>query len=152
MTDIRKLDSLAVSQMIDEYIELCKASRRELQLKNGDVKIRQTFPTILGLAEYMGVGFQRLYEFMDISNQKALPGSDSIVNVDVERRKAIGAEISRARALIAETWIQAAAAGDAEPRIAERILSQLTPDSTDPQAITITIQGASTAEIAAWTR
>lgn len=152
MTDIRKLDSRAVSQMIDEYIELCKASRRELQLKNGDVKIRQTFPTILGLAEYMGVGFQRLYEFMDISNQKALPGSDSIVNVDVERRKAIGAEISRARALIAETWIQAAAAGDAEPRIAERILSQLTPDSTDPQAITITIQGASTAEIAAWTR
>lgn len=152
MTDIRKLDSRAVSQMIDEYIELCKASRRELQLKNGDVKIRQTFPTILGLAEYMGVGFQRLYEFMDISNQKALPGSDSIVNVDVERRKAIGAEISRARALIAETWIQAAAAGDAEPRIAERILSQLTPDSTDSQAITITIQGASTAEIAAWTR
>lgn len=152
MTDIRKLDSRAVSQMIDEYIELCKASRRELQLKNGDVKIRQTFPTILGLAEYMGVGFQRLYEFMDISNQKALPGSDSIVNADLERRKAIGAEISRARALIAETWIQAAAAGDAEPRIAERILSQLTPDSTDPQAITITIQGASTAEIAAWTR
>lgn len=152
MTDIRKLDSRAVSQMIDEYIELCKASRRELQLKNGDVKIRQTFPTILGLAEYMGVGFQRLYEFMhyDISNQKALPECDS--NVDVERRKAIGAEISRARALIAETWIQAAAAGDAEPRIAERILSQLTPDSTDSQAITITIQGASTAEIAAWTR
>ena len=152
MTDIRKLDSFAVSQMIDEYIERCKASRRELQLKNGDVKIRQTFPTILGLAEYMGVGFQRLYEFMDISNQKALPECDSIVNADLERRKAIGAELYRARALIAETWIQAAAAGDAEPRIAERILSQLTPDSTGSQAITITIQGASTAEVAAWAR
>ena len=149
MADIRKLDSLAVSQMIDEYIELCKASRRELQLKNGDVKIRQTFPTILGLAEYMGVGFQRLYEYMNISNQKALPECDSD---DVERRKAIGAELYRARGRIAEIWIQAAAAGDAEPRIAERILSQLTPDSTDSQAITITIQGASTAEIAAWTR
>ena len=100
----------------------------------------------------MGVGFQRLYEFMDISNQKALPECDSIVNADLERRKAIGAELYRARALIAETWIQAAAAGDAEPRIAERILSQLTPDSTGSQAITITIQGASTAEVAAWAR
>lgn len=152
MTDIRKLDSLAVSQMIDEYIELCKASRRELQLKNGDVKIRQTFPTILGLAAYMGVGYQRLYEYMSLTesaiNSKAISGDDE----DLKRRKSIGAEISRARALIAETWIQAAAAGDAEPRIAERILSQLTPDSTDSQAITITIQGASTAEIAAWTR
>lgn len=153
MTDIKKLDSLAASRMIDEYIERCKASRRELQLKNGDVKIRQTLPTVFGLAEYMGVGFQRLYELMDISNQKALPGCDSIVNVDLERRKAIGAELYRARGRIAEIWIQAAAAGDIEPRIAERMLSQLSPDNTAPiPAITITIQGASNEEINAWTR
>lgn len=153
MTDIKKLDSLAASRMIDEYIERCKASRRELQLKNGDVKIRQTLPTVFGLAEYMGVGFQRLYELMDISNQcdsivnKALPG------VDLERRKAIGAELYRARGRIAEIWIQAAAAGDIEPRIAERMLSQLSPENTAPiPAITITIQGASNEEINAWTR
>ena len=153
MTDIRKLDSQAVSHMINGYIESCQSSRRELQLKNGDVKIRQTLPTVFGLAEYMGVGFQRLYELMDISTQKALPGCDSIVNVDVERRKAIGAELYRARGLMVEIWIQAAAAGDIEPRIAERMLSQLAPENTvSAPTITITIQGASTEEINAWTR
>ena len=152
MADIRKLDSRAISHMIDEYMELCKASRRELQLKNGDVKIRQTLPTIFGLAEYMGVGFQRLYELMDISNQKALPGCDSIVNPDLERRKAIGAELYRARGRIAEIWIQAAAAGDVEPRIAERMITLLSPDTASPPSITITIQGASTEEINAWAR
>lgn len=156
MSNIRKLDSQAASRMIDEYMEICKASRRELQLKNGDVKIRQTLPTVFGLAEYMGVGFQRLYEFMDISNQKA--GCDSIVNsddikrADLERRKAIGAELYRARGRIAEIWIQAAAAGDVEPRIAERMITLLSPDTSAPASITITIQGASTDEINAWAR
>ena len=153
MADIRKLDSRAASRMIDEYIESCQNSRIELQLKNGDVKIRQTLPTVFGLAEYMGVGFQRLYELMDISNQKALPGCDSIVNADVERRKAIGAELYRARGRIAEIWIQAAAAGDVEPRIAERMITLLSPDTASaPASITITIQGASTEEINAWAR
>lgn len=152
MTDIRKLDSRAVSNMINEYMEACQSSRRELQLKNGDVKIRQTLPTVFGLAEYMGVGFQRLYELMDISTQKALPGGD-VVNADLERRKAIGAELYRARGRIAEIWIQAAAAGDVEPRIAERMLTLLSPENTvSTPTITITIQGASTDEINAWTR
>ena len=153
MADIRKLDSRAISHMINGYIESCQNSRRELQLKNRDIKIRQTLPTVFGLAEYMGVGFQRLYELMDISNQKALSGCDSIVNADVERRKAIGAELYRARGRIAEIWIQAAAAGDIEPRIAERMITLLSPENTAPTpAITITIQGASTDEINAWAR
>ena len=114
---------------------------------------KQKGVTMDGLAEYMGVGFQRLYEFMDISNQKALPGCDSIANADLERRKAIGAELYRARGRIAEIWIQAAAAGDIEPRIAERMLSQLAPENmVSTPTITITIQGASNEEINAWTR
>ena len=44
-----------LEKLVDEYFSKCSATEEQLHLKNGDVRIRRTLPSIVGLAVHLGI-------------------------------------------------------------------------------------------------
>ena len=61
----RKLNHETIEQQVNEYFEICSKSREERELKNGDIRVREKTPSMVGLAVHLGVTKQLLYEYLD---------------------------------------------------------------------------------------
>lgn len=46
-------DPVDLQQKVDAYFEHCENSRTERELKNGDIRVRQESPSMIGLAVWL---------------------------------------------------------------------------------------------------
>jgi hypothetical protein len=130
-------DPEALSEKIEEYFERCESSKKVYELKNGDIKIRQEFPTMSGLAVFLGVTRDTLYSYM---NGESKTGNSEEVS------KSISDTLSYARQRVATYLSQCSLAGDADAKIASMLLTAMgetTPESST--TVNVIIQGDSDA-------
>lgn len=119
---------------VSAYFNRCSQSKRELQLKNGDIKIRQEFPTMSGLASFLGVNRDTLYSYIN-GESKGDQLSDSEL-------KLISDTLSQARQDIATSLAQASLSGDADAKIAAMLLTAMGETNNDSSpTVNIIIQG-----------
>ncbi len=131
-------DPKELREKVDAYFEHCKNSKQIYELKNGDIKIRQQFPTMTGLAVWLNCSRDTLYSYI---NQEAKPDS-----LDSSTLKQLSDTLSHARNRIAEELMQASMAGDADAKIASLLLNAM--GETQPEektTVNVIIQGDSDA-------
>ena len=130
-------DPVDLQQKVDAYFQHCEDSKTVYELKNGDIKIRQEFPTMTGLAVWLNCRRETLYSYI---NGDEKTGNSEEVNT------AITNTLIYARNKIAAGLSQVSMSGDADPKIAGLLLNAM--NETTPEASTtvnVIIQGDSDA-------
>ena len=126
-----------LKQRIEEYFDRCEKSKKTYELKNGDIKIRQEFPTMSGLAVYLGVTRDTLYSYMN---------GESKTGVEGNVLKEISDTLSYARQRVATALSQCSLSGDAEAKIASMLLTAMGETTPEVQnTVNVIIQGDSEA-------
>lgn len=105
-----------LEKRVEEYFIHCESTKREMVLKSGDVKIRQEFPSMAGLALWLKVSRETLYSYIEM---------DEKVSQDESITKEISDTLSRARERIKQNLIQNSLSGDADSRIAGMLLTAM---------------------------
>ena len=126
-----------LQERVDAYFQHCEDSKTVRELKNGDIKIRQEFPSMVGLARWLGVHKDTLSSY--------ILGEDK-VSLDDDTNKRISATLIGARDEIKRNYIQSSMSGDADSRIAGMLLTAMgetTPESST--TVNVIIQGDSDA-------
>ena len=130
-------DPVELQGKIDEYFKHCENSRKTYELKNGDIKIRQEFPSMAGLTVWLGCSRETIYSYMEM---------DEKVSQDGEITKQISDTLIHARERIKQQLVQSSLSGDADSRIAGMLLTAMgetTPESST--TVNVVIQGDSDA-------
>lgn len=131
-------DPVELAERVEAYFQHCEDSKKVYELKNGDVKIRQEFPTMTGLAVWLRCSRETLYSYI---NQDAKEDS-----LDSETLKKLSDTLSYARNRIAMSLSQTSMSGDADPKIASLLLNAM--GETQPEVqntVNVIIQGDSDA-------
>ena len=126
-----------LQERVDAYFQHCEDSKTVRELKNGDIKIRQEFPSMVGLARWLGVHKDTLSSY--------ILGEDK-VSLDDDTNKRISATLIGARDEIKRNYIQSSMSGDADSRIAGMLLTAMgetTPENST--TVNVVIQGDSDA-------
>lgn len=126
-----------LKRKVDAYFEDCENSKKVYELRNGDIRIRQTFPTMAGLSVWLKMDRSTLYSYMN---------GEVKVQLDESISKAISDTLIYARERVKESLVQASLSGDADSRIAGMLLTAMgetTPESST--TVNVIIQGDSDA-------
>jgi hypothetical protein len=130
-------DPKALSEKIEEYFERCESSKKVYELKNGDIKIRQEFPTMSGLAVHLGVTRETIYSYL---NGEPKSGNSEEVT------KLISDTLSYARQRVATYLSQCSLSGDADAKIASMLLTAMGETTQENNTtVNVIIQGDSEA-------
>ena len=130
-------DPVELQKRVDEYFQHCEDSKTVYELKNGDIKIRQEYPSMVGLALWLGVSKDTLYSYIYQEEKKCL---DESIN------KAISETLSCARDRIKKSYIESSMSGDADSRIAGMLLTAMGETTPENQTtVNVIIQGDSDA-------
>jgi hypothetical protein len=124
-------------EKIDAYFKHCEESKAIYELKNGDIKVRQEYPSMAGLSLWLDVDRKTLYNYME---EEHTPGMED------DSRQRIIHTLSRAREHIKQSLVQASILGDADSRISGMLLTAMgetTPESST--TVNVIIQGDSDA-------
>ena len=130
-------DADALKTKVQAYFDHCHGTEKVYDLKSGDIKVRKQFPTMTGLANWLGVSRDTLYSYLN---------GDEKTGNDAETNKAITDTLLHAKQDIADELMQAAISGDADSRIAGMLLTAMgetTPESST--TVNVIIQGDSDA-------
>ena len=130
-------DPEELKERVEEYFNRCENSKKIYELKNGDIKIRQEFPTMSGLAVHLGVTRETIYSYM---NGESKTGNSEEVS------KSISDTLLYARQRVATYLSQSSLSGDAEAKIASMLLNamgEITPENNT--TVNVIIQGDSDA-------
>jgi hypothetical protein len=130
-------DPEELQKKVDAYFQHCEDSKKTYELKNGDIKIRQEYPSMVNLARWLGVHKDTLSSYI-LGEEK--------VSLDEETNKRISATLICARDRIKGNYIQSAMSGDADPKIAALLLTAM--GETQPEektTVNVIIQGDSDA-------
>ena len=116
---------------VDEYFRKCKGSETIYPMKRGDIRIRAEWPSIVGLALYLGSNKTQLYEYANGNYPTEwidlIPEGQEHPLKHYDQQEIINSyrdTLSRAKARIEEIIVNASANGDIEPKIAALLLSQ----------------------------
>jgi len=130
-------DPVELQERVDAYFRHCEESKKVYELKNGDIKIRQEYPSMVGLALWLGVHKDTLSSYM--------LGEDK-VSLDDDINQKISATIICARDRIKKSYIESSMSGDADSRIAGMLLTAMGETVPDNQTtVNVIIQGDSEA-------
>ena len=130
-------DPEELKERVEEYFNRCENSKKIYELKNGDIKIRQEFPTMSGLAVHLGVTRETIYSYM---NGESKTGNSEEVS------KSISDTLLYARQRVATYLSQCSLSGDAEAKIASMLLNAMGETVPDNQTtVNVIIQGDSEA-------
>ena len=130
-------DPKDLQKKVDAYFKHCEDSKKVYELKNGDIKIRQEFPTVTGLAVWLHVHRDTLYSYM---NEEYREDNDAVVT------KQLSDTLIYARNRIAAELTQASMSGDADSKIASLLLNAMGETSPEVNAtVNVVFQGDSEA-------
>ena len=135
-------DDLALR--VDEYFQHCEDSRSERTLKNGDIRVRQESPSMIGLAVWLGCSTETLNSY--------IRGDDKSKQIPVDIYNNISATLTRARDRCAASLAQRATDGDCDSRVAALLLNSygVVPKAEINTRTTVIIEGASDADVDEW--
>ena len=127
-------DPVKLRADIGEYFEHCQATQTTMHLRSGEVKVRQTFPSVAGLCVWLGISRDTFYSYID---RESKPIEEDVY---IE----ISDTLSRAREKIVADLVQSALVGDAEARIAAMLLTAMGEGQkvSDLGTVTVKIQGS----------
>ena len=136
-------------QDVELYFKHCEDSKNPLQLKNGDIHIRQEYPTIVGLALWLKTHRNTITRLIDESDNTE-PLEDWLKDAQIEAR---GILID-AKHRIEQTMVQATLNGDAQDRLAAAMLARMGVIGEDKTNINlqISVAGASTSDVDEWSK
>lgn len=126
-----------LKKKVDAYFEDCENSKKIYELKNGDIKIRQTFPSMAGLSVWLHIDRNTLYSYMN---------EEPKAQLDSDIQKSISNTLIDARERIKTSLVQCSMSGDADSRIAGMLLTAMgetTPETST--TVNVIIQGDSDA-------
>lgn len=132
-------DPVELQEKINAYFKHCEESKKVYDLKNGDIKVRQEYPSMAGLSLWLDVDRSTLYNYMN----EEYNANDGIGE---ECNKQIIHTLLRAREHIKQSLVQASILGDADSRIAGMLLTAM--GETQPEVqntVNVIIQGDSDA-------
>ena len=130
-------DPEELKKKVDAYFDDCEKSKKVYELKNGDIKIRQTFPSMAGLSVWLDIDRNTLYSYMN---------EEPKVQLDEDVQKSISNTLINARERIKTSLVQSSMSGDADPRISGMLLTAM--GETQPEVqntVNVIIQGDSDA-------
>lgn len=113
----RSLDASTIQQQVDDYFAACASDRREYQLARGGISIRETPPTMVGLARWLGCHKDTMYRYMSD------PDKDEIPSISVEERKIISDTLHDASDRVEEYTLAHSLQGDIDNKIAAMVLA-----------------------------
>lgn len=152
-------DPVELSEKVDAYFADCEASRTERELKSGDIRVRQTLPSFVGLANYLGVAKSTLQLYADSKYDLTAEQLQDIADkhdIGLEDIQNYSAVLARARDRIEQTVLTAAINGDTDSRIALAMLAKFGYSNkieTESKAtLTVQWEGADMADIASWSK
>lgn len=136
-------------QDVELYFKHCEDSKNPLQLKNGDIHIRQEYPTIVGLALWLKTHRNTITRLIDESDNTE-PLEDWLKDAQIEAR---GILID-AKHRIEQAMVQATLNGDAQDRLAAAMLARMGVIGEDKTNINlqISVAGASTSDVDEWSK
>ena len=142
-------DPEKLRQDVDAYFQHCNDSKNPLQLKNGDIHIRQEYPTIVGLALWLKTHRNTITRLIDESDNTE-PLEDWLKDAQIEAR---GILID-AKHQIEQAMVQATLNGDAQDRLAAAMLARMGVIGEDKTNINlqISVAGASTSDVDEWSK
>ena len=142
-------DPEKLRQDVDAYFQHCNDSKNPLQLKNGDIHIRQEYPTIVGLALWLKTHRNTITRLIDESDNTE-PLEDWLKDAQIEAR---GILID-AKHQIEQAMVQATLNGDAQDRLAAAMLARMGVIGEDKSNISlqISVAGASTVDVDEWSK
>ena len=140
-----------LEKLVDEYFSMCSATEEQLHLKNGDVRIRRTLPSIVGLAVHLGIAKSTLLLYAEGKYDIDTTKSDSNGCGDIQNYSTV---LARARDRIELETLNAASNGDTDSRITLARLAKFgysTKIETESKAeLTVRWEGVDTSDIEAW--
>ncbi len=137
-------DPVDLENKVNAYFQHCEDSRTERKLNNGDVRVRQESPSMLGLAVWLGCSAETLHSY--------IRGDDKSKQIPVDIYNNISATLTRARDRCAASLAQRATDGDCDSRTAALLLNSygVVPKAEVNARTTIVIEGASAADVDDW--
>jgi len=127
-------DPVEIQRRIDEYFAQYEASRDIRPLKSGDLRVRASWPSVIGLCAFLGIGKTAYYSYLDGKypipqnhSTKSVSKSDNSADNGVDGEdiaQSIADTLARARDRIEQIILEAAANGDIDSRIAALLMSQ----------------------------
>ena len=138
-------DPVDLQQKVDAYFEHCEESRTERELKNGDIRVRQESPSMIGLAVWLHCSTDTINSYIRHEDKSSQIPDEDIYNN-------ISATLSRARDRCAASLAQRATDGDCDSRTAALLLNSygVVPKAEVNARTTIVIEGASAADVDEW--
>lgn len=129
---------------VDAYFQHCEDSKNPRELKNGDIHIRQEYPTIVGLALWLKTHRNTITRLIDESDNTE-PLEDWLKDAQIEARGIL----ADAKHRIEQAMVQATLNGDAQDRLAAAMLARMGVIGEDKAnvSLSITVAGMSSAEI-----
>ena len=123
---------------IEAYFKHCSESREIRQLKNGDIRLRQESPSMVGLANWLDVDKSTIYRYIN-SDEYGLGTHGHSEDIYTAIRNIL----TRAKQRIEQSVLDRTTDGDCDPRIGQMILSHFGYDTgkNEPTAVTVTIAG-----------
>lgn len=142
-------DPHKLSLDVAAYFQHCDDSKNPRELKNGDVHIRQEYPTVVGLAIWLQTHTNTIKRLIDETDDTVPMDSDL-----KDAQEAARAILAYARQRIEQTMVQATLAGDAQDRLASAMLARMGVIGEDKTNISlnISVAGASTSDVDDWSK
>jgi len=137
-------DPEKLRQDVDAYFQHCEDSKSPRELKNGDIHIRQEYPTIVGLALWLKTHQNTIKRLID-ENDDTLPEDMTMLDAQNQAR----AILVDAKHRIEQAMVQATLNGDAQDRLAAAMLARMGVIGEDKASVSLEIKvaGMSSAEI-----
>ena len=129
---------------IKAYFDYCDQTRDERELKNGDLRVREVTPSILGLAQWLHCHRNTLTRLMD-DNDDTVPKDTGLIDA----QNTVRGILAYAKQEMILRLSARAINGDAEDRVSQAMLArygEIGEDKTNV-SLNITVAGMSSAEI-----
>ena len=138
-------DPVDLREKIEAYFQHCEDSRTERELKNGDIRIRQETPSMIGLATWLQCSPDTLYSYINGEDKSKQIADQEIYNT-------ISGTLARARDRCAAALAQRAVDGDCDSRTAALLLGSygIVQKSEVATKATVVIEGATAADVEDW--
>ena len=129
---------------IKAYFDYCDQTRDERELKNGDLRVREVTPSVLGLAQWLHCHRNTLTRLMD-DNDDTVPKDTSLVDA----QNTVRGILAYAKQEMILRLSARAINGDAEDRVSQAMLARYGEIGEDKTSVSLEIKvaGMSSAEI-----
>lgn len=140
-------DPNLLDKKIEEYFKMCELSKEIYNLRSGDVKIRQTFPSVVGLAVFLGVHKDTIYSYINGEHKSHFDNNQDGLDVDIQNR--ISDLLLHARDRIEQETYGAIATGDFEGRFGAMVMGNFgyANKDDDNRTVRIVVQSSSPNDI-----